>query len=85
MGFLVLVVIAAISGSIGARIAGQRSDGCLMSIALGFIGGLIGQWIAGRLDVAQGPTFRGLPVLWAIIGAALFVAVINLIGGDRRR
>ena len=84
MTIIVLVIIAAISGSIGARIAGQRSDGCLMSIALGFIGGLIGQWMADQFDVPTGPEFRDLPVLWAIIGAALFVAVINLISGKNR-
>ena len=84
MSLVVLVIIAAISGSIGARIAGQKSDGCLMSIALGFIGGLIGQWMAGKFDVPEGPTFNGLPVLWAIIGAAIFVAVINLISGKNR-
>ena len=84
MTIVVLVIIAAISGSIGARIAGQKSDGCLMSIALGFIGGLIGQWIADEFDVPTGPEFRDLPVLWAIIGAALFVAVINLISGRNR-
>ena len=55
-----------------------------MSIALGFIGGLIGKWIADQFDVPTGPEFRDLPVLWAIIGAALFVAVINLISGKNR-
>lgn len=84
MSFVVLLVIAAIAGSIGARLGGQKSDGCIMSIALGFIGGLLGDWIAGRFDVPTGPEFEGLPVLWAIIGAAVFVAVINLIRGDRR-
>lgn len=84
MGLVILLVIAAISGSIGARIAGRQSDGCLMSIALGFIGGLIGQWLGNQLDFPQGPTFRDLPILWAIIGAALFVALLNLISGRGR-
>jgi len=83
MGFIAIIVIAAVAGSIGARIAGQKSDGCFVSIALGLIGGLIGQWIAGQFDVPTGPEFRGLPVLWAIVGAALFVAVINLISGKK--
>jgi len=81
VSIIILIVIAAIAGSIGARIAGRKSDGCLMSIALGFIGGLIGQWLGNQLDFPQGPTFRDLPILWAVIGAALFVAVINLISG----
>lgn len=83
-GFFFLVVIAAVSGSIGARIAGRKADGCLTSIAIGFIGGLLGQWLARQFDVGLGPTVRDLPVLWAIIGASLFVAVINLIGGRKR-
>ena len=46
--FLLLLLIAALSGSIGARIAGREGMGCLASIALGFIGALIGRWLAGR-------------------------------------
>ena len=81
--FLLLLLIAAISGSIGARIAGHRADGCITSIAIGFIGGLLGQWLAGQFDIGLGPTIRDFPILWAIIGASLFVAVINLISGRK--
>lgn len=83
--FILLVIIAAISGSIGARIAGQKADGCLTSIALGFIGGLLGQWLARQFDVGLGPTIRDFPIIWAIVGASLFVALINLLTGRRRR
>ena len=38
LGFLLLLLIASICGSIGAAIAGHSSRGCLTSIALGFIG-----------------------------------------------
>ena len=57
--------------------------GCLVSVALGFIGALIGTWLAHRFKL---PAFfvvnvdgQNFPVLWSIIGAALFVAVIHLI------
>jgi len=85
--FLILLLIAGICGAIGQAITGYSHGGCLVSIALGFIGALLGTWIAGQLGLpellaipAGGMRF---PIVWSIIGAALFVAVINLI--SRRR
>ena len=85
--FLLLLLIAGICGAIGQAIGGYSHGGCLVSIALGFIGALLGSWLAGRLGL---PELLALPVagmrfpiIWSIIGSALFVAVINLI--SRRR
>jgi uncharacterized membrane protein YeaQ/YmgE (transglycosylase-associated protein family) len=87
MSFLILLVVAGICGSIGQAIAGYSAGGCLASIALGFIGALVGMWLARVLHLPElfvvnigGEHF---PVIWSIIGAALFVAVISLI--SRRR
>jgi uncharacterized membrane protein YeaQ/YmgE (transglycosylase-associated protein family) len=86
--FLVLLVVAGVCGSIGRAIAGYSHGGCLVSIALGFIGAFVGVWIADALHL---PHLFGLrvggesfPIIWSIIGAALFVAVISLISGRRR-
>ena len=84
---LLLLLIAGVCGSIGQAIAGYGRGGCLVSIALGFIGALLGTWLAGviglpelfALDVGG----KKYPIIWSIIGAALFVAVISLIA--RRR
>ncbi len=88
-GFFLLLMMAALCGSIGSTIAGYSHGGCLVSVALGFIGALFGRWIAGvlglplvfSLDVGG----HSFPVLWSIIGAAIFVAVISLISGRRAR
>jgi uncharacterized membrane protein YeaQ/YmgE (transglycosylase-associated protein family) len=81
-GLIVLVVIAAVCGAIGKAIAGGIPGGFIVSTALGFIGALIGPWVAGRLRLPEpfmvqisGHPF---PVLWSIIGAALFVAIVHL-------
>jgi uncharacterized membrane protein YeaQ/YmgE (transglycosylase-associated protein family) len=84
---LVLLVIAAVCGAIGKAIAGSVRGGLIVSIVLGFIGALLGPWVAGKLSLPE-PfmiTIGGhpFPVLWSIIGAALFVAIIHLI--SRRR
>jgi len=46
---LILLLVAAICGAIGKAIAGGTRGGCLVSIAVGFIGALLGTWIANRL------------------------------------
>jgi uncharacterized membrane protein YeaQ/YmgE (transglycosylase-associated protein family) len=86
VSLLVLLLVAGICGAVGQAIAGYDLGGCLVSIALGFIGALLGMWIAGSLDLPEifainvgGRTF---PIVWSILGSALFVALLGLI---RRR
>jgi len=80
---LLLLLIAGVCGAVGQAISRSTRGGCLVSIALGFIGALLGHWMARRLGLPEplpvvigGQTF---PVVWSIIGSALFVAVISLI------
>jgi uncharacterized membrane protein YeaQ/YmgE (transglycosylase-associated protein family) len=86
-GLLILIVIAAVCGALGQAIAGSVRGGLIVSIVLGFIGALLGPWVAGMLKLPEPfmVTIGGhpFPVLWSIIGAALFVAIIHLI--SRRR
>lgn len=86
-GLILLLLIAAVCGAIGRAIAGGTHGGCLVSIALGFIGALLGGWLAhkARLPELLSINVSGhpFPILWSIIGAALFVAVVHLIGGRR--
>jgi uncharacterized membrane protein YeaQ/YmgE (transglycosylase-associated protein family) len=80
--FLVMLLIASITGAVGASLAGRKNTGCLPSIALGFIGAILGTFIAQELHLPRfwTLTFGGhpFPIIWAVIGSALFVAVLNL-------
>ena len=85
---LLLLLVAGICGALGQAIGGFSRGGCLVSIALGFIGALLGLWLARNVGLPEplpvevgGRTF---PVIWSIIGSALFVAVIGLITRSRR-
>jgi len=86
--FLLLLLIAAITGSIGASIAGRRRLGCLTSIVLGFIGALIGTFIAQKLGLPLFPWIKigshPFPIIWAVLGAALFVAFLNLLSPSKK-
>jgi uncharacterized membrane protein YeaQ/YmgE (transglycosylase-associated protein family) len=81
--FLVLVIIAGICGAVGRSIAGYSHSGCLGSIALGFIGALLGTWIAHKFGLPEVVTVRigveRFPIIWSIGGSALFVAVLSLL------
>ena len=45
-GLILLVVIAAICGAIGRALAGGTRGGLFVSTAVGFVGALLGPWVA---------------------------------------
>ena len=83
IGFLVLLLIAAICGAIGQSLAGYDLGGCLVSIIVGFIGAYIGLWIAGKFDLPEFFTInvegKPFPVVWAVIGSAIFTLIVALL------
>jgi len=80
--FLLLLLVAGVCGAIGQAISGFSRGGILVSIALGFIGALLGMWLSRVLGLPElfDLTIESVhfPVIWSIIGSALFVAVISL-------
>jgi len=80
---VVLLVIAAICGTIGQKLVGSSKGGLVMAIVLGFIGALVGRFLASSLglpevlDVQIGD--KTFPLVWSIIGSALFVAVVSFL------
>jgi len=84
---VLLLLIAGVCGALGQAITGVSRGGCLVSIALGFIGALVGLWLARLLGLPELFTVsvggKSFPILWSIIGSALFVAVISLITRSR--
>ena len=84
---LILLLVAGLCGALGQAISGYSRGGCLVSIALGFIGAIIGMWLARSLKLPELYTLKigdtAFPIIWSIIGATIFVAIIGLI--TRRR
>lgn len=87
-GFLLLIVIAAICGGIGQSIAGYSLGGCFVSIIVGFIGAWLGPLIARELDLPMFYTMniqgREFPIVWSIIGSAVFALVIGMLTKGRK-
>ena len=88
IGFLVLLVIAAIAGSLGMAITGYNRGGCLFSAIVGFLGAFIGMWVARQFGLPElipvtieGETF---PVVWSIIGSAILSILLGALVRGRR-
>ncbi len=88
IGLLIMIIIAMIVGTLGQSIAGYSLGGCIVSAVVGFIGAFLGRWLAAQLGlpepfplIVEGETF---PLLWSVVGSALFVAVIGLLSRRRR-
>ena len=85
-GFLLLLLIAGICGSVAQSIAVGYSHGrcAWCRLPWGSWGAItLGTWLAGVLGVGEilniqigGQSF---PIVWSIIGAALFVALLALL------
>jgi uncharacterized membrane protein YeaQ/YmgE (transglycosylase-associated protein family) len=77
LGFLILLIVAAIVGAIGEMIAGGKVPGGWLGSILT---GLVGAWLGGML-IHFGPVIGGIQIIPAILGAALFVFLIRLLSG----
>lgn len=84
---LVLLIIAGICGAIGRAMGGGLPGGFFVSVAVGFVGALVGMLLANELRLpellAVSIDGRPFPILWSILGGALLVAVLNMIARPR--
>jgi len=80
---LISLIIAGIAGSIGRSLSGFSRGGCIISIVVGFVGAIIGTWLARELQLPDPLTITiretSYNLLWTIIGAVIFTAVLSLI------
>ena len=78
---LFLILFSAICGVIGQVIIGQRG-GLLATIGVGFIGAIVGTWLAavfglpGLFMINIGAF--SFPIIWCILGAALLMGIVSL-------
>ena len=83
IGLVILIAVAAIAGSIGQALAGYSVGGCIMSIVVGFIGAMLGTWLARLMGLPEFFALRiggtAFPIVWSVVGGALFAAVLSLL------
>jgi uncharacterized membrane protein YeaQ/YmgE (transglycosylase-associated protein family) len=86
---LISLIIAGIAGAIAKSLVGLNRGGCIISIVVGFIGAMIGTWLAREFNLSDLIVFhiRGTEyhILWTIIGAVIFTAVLSLISPGKKK
>ncbi len=84
-GLLLLLIVAGVCGAIGRAIGGGTRGGFVVSIAVGFVGALVGTFLAHALRLPELLVVlvdrKPFPVVWSIIGATIFVALVHLLSG----
>jgi uncharacterized membrane protein YeaQ/YmgE (transglycosylase-associated protein family) len=89
LDFIIMIVIAAITGSIARSLVGFDRGGCILSAIVGFIGALIGTWLAREFnwDMIIPLKIRGItyPIIWTIIGAVLFTLALSLFSPKKKK
>jgi uncharacterized membrane protein YeaQ/YmgE (transglycosylase-associated protein family) len=87
--FLLLLLVAAICGAIAQALVGVSVGGCLVSAVVGFVGALIGLWLARELNLPEVLSIRigttSFPIVWSIIGSVVLLFIISLFTRRRRR
>ncbi len=77
---IVYLVIALLCGLVGQMLAGRSIGGYIVSTVVGLMGALLGGYLARSIGAPEPlPVVIGgqsIPLLWAIIGAALVTFVV---------
>lgn len=86
LGLLLLLVVGAICGAVAELIVGWSAGGFLASAGIGFIGALIGGWLARALGLPSVLAVHidtvTIDIVWAVLGAVVLLAILSVI---RRR
>lgn len=83
LNLLLMLVIAAVIGYAASALMGARRIHIVAVVVLGFIGTIVGPWLANFLSLPEPvPILVGgtpFSLVWSIVGAALVVAIVGMI------
>ena len=83
MSLLGWIFFGLITGFIASRIVNQQGEGCILNIALGLVGALVGGFIFAHIGGHSITGFNLYSMFVAIIGAVVVLFVYHAITGRR--
>ncbi|THF77535.1 GlsB/YeaQ/YmgE family stress response membrane protein [Cohnella fermenti] len=81
-GLLLSILMAILIGIIGDALVGAQMPGGVFG---SMIAGFAGAWLGALMLGSWGPIIAGFPIVPSIIGAALFVFLMGLLGQALRK
>jgi uncharacterized membrane protein YeaQ/YmgE (transglycosylase-associated protein family) len=83
MSWLGWIIFGAITGFIASSVVNNRGEGCILNIALGLIGAVVGGFIFHRLMGFRDFRFDIASMFVAVIGAVVVLVVYHAVTGRR--
>lgn len=83
MSIVIFIILGGIVGWLASQLLG-REEGVVGSIVIGIIGSFIGSFVSQLLT--SGTSYLTLSwsgFLWSLIGAIIFVAILNMVSHPR--
>jgi uncharacterized membrane protein YeaQ/YmgE (transglycosylase-associated protein family) len=85
MGLIGWIITGLIAGSLAQRVTGYEKEGCLRTMLLGVVGGLVGGFLSTAVfDGEKISDFGIRGIVLAFIGAVLVCLVAGRIFGKKR-
>jgi uncharacterized membrane protein YeaQ/YmgE (transglycosylase-associated protein family) len=88
IGIGILLLIAAVTGTIGQALSGYSLGGWLTSTIVGVVGAALGFWLAHHFNLPllvpvtiEGQTF---PIVWSIVASLVLTFIVGLVSGRAR-
>jgi uncharacterized membrane protein YeaQ/YmgE (transglycosylase-associated protein family) len=86
MGLISWIITGLIAGSIAQRVTGYEKEGCIRTIALGVLGGLLGGFLATLIFKTEKISSFGLRgIFLSFVGAVLICVVAGGFFGDKKK
>lgn len=83
MSILGWIIFGAIAGFIASKVVNKQGEGCILNIALGLVGSLVGGFIFRQLTGFNVFHFNLVSMFVAIIGAVVVLFLYHAITGQR--
>ncbi len=83
MSILGWIVFGLITGFIASRVVNRRGEGCILNIALGMVGALVGGAIFRALTPFSVFRFNLTSMFVAVIGAVVVLLIYHALTGRR--
>jgi uncharacterized membrane protein YeaQ/YmgE (transglycosylase-associated protein family) len=77
------ILFGLITGFVASRIVSRRGQGCILNIALGIIGALVGGFVFTRIGGHGVNGFTLYSMFVAIIGAIVVLLIYHTVAGNR--
>ena len=76
------LISGAIAGYVASKLVDGEGKGCLFNLFIGWLGGLFGDWLFGRMGMLW---HQSHPWIGAMLGAVILLLIFNLLAPKSNR